>query len=152
MRTVGAAARTSARGACYRPAMRRVPIPLLVPLIVIALPVAVPIALALHKRDQRRMRMVAGLTRCEQCGTALGLASLRYADLTWADHVAALRRSRPNAVFRLARHVWARCAACGAEYDYDPGARVFHRVAASGMPGEKASVETARAITEIRLR
>lgn len=107
--------------------MRRIPIPLLLPIIVIAFPVAVPIAIVLYIRDRRRMQVVAERTRCECCGAMLGVASLRGADTEWTRRVAALRHTQLMMRLRLIRHVWAICAACGAEYDYDAGAHTFHR-------------------------
>jgi hypothetical protein len=38
---------------------------------------------------------------------------------------------------RLIRRVWAICAACGAEYDYDAGAHTFLRVVRSGVPDDE---------------
>jgi hypothetical protein len=112
--------------------MRRISIPLLLPIIVIAFPVAVPIAIVLCIRDRRRMQVVAERTRCECCGAMLGVASLRGADTEWTRRVAALRHTQLMMRLRLIRHVWAICAACGAEYDYDADAHTFHRVGRSG--------------------
>jgi hypothetical protein len=120
--------------------MRRIPIPLLLPMIVIAFPVAVPIAIVLYIRDRRRMRVVAERTRCECCGAVLGVASLRGADTEWTRRTAALQRTRLMMRLRLIRHVWAICAACGAEYDYDGSAHTFHRVGRSGIPDDAAKV------------
>src|ERR1700741_4434169 len=109
--------------------MRRIPIPLLLPVIVIAFPVAVPIAIVLYIRDRRRMRVVAERTHCECCGATLGVASLRGADTEWTKRAAALQDAELTMMrLRLVRHVWAICAACGAEYDYDAGTHTFHRV------------------------
>jgi hypothetical protein len=108
-------------------AMRRIPIPLLLFLILIAFPVAVPIAVVLHLRDQRRMQSMAERTPCECCGATLGVASLRGADAEWKRRAAALQHGRLMMRLHLIRHVWAICAACGAEYDYDARARTFHR-------------------------
>jgi hypothetical protein len=120
--------------------MRRLPIPLLLLLIVIAFPVAVPIALVLHILDRRRMQSVAKVTRCECCGATLGVASLGRADTEWAKRADALRRTGSIMRFRLVRHLWAICAACGAEYDCDFRARTFHRVAGSGLPDDEGTV------------
>jgi hypothetical protein len=122
--------------------MRRIPIPLLLPVIVIAFPVAVPIAIVLYIRDRRRMRVVAERTHCECCGATLGVASLRGADAEWTRRAAALQQDAQPMMtrLRLVRHVWAICAACGAEYDFDAGARTFHRVGGSGMPDDAAKV------------
>jgi hypothetical protein len=122
--------------------MRRIPIPLLLPVIVIAFPVAVPIAIVLYIRDRRRMRVVAERTHCECCGATLGVASLRGADAEWTRRAAALQQDAQPMMMRLrlVRHVWAICAACGAEYDFNAGARTFHRVGGSGMPDDAAKV------------
>ena len=120
--------------------MHRMPIPLLLLLVVIAFPVAVPIALVLHIRDQRRMQSVAKMTRCECCGATLGVASLGRADTEWAKRAAALQREGQIMRLRLIRRLWAICAACGAEYDYDFRARTFHRIARSGRPDDQGKV------------
>jgi hypothetical protein len=39
---------------------------------------------------------------------------------------------------RLIRRVWAICAACGAEYDYDARADTFLRAVRGGVPEGKA--------------
>jgi hypothetical protein len=114
---------------CYHPAMRRIPIPLLLLMIVIAFPVAVPIAVVLHMRDRRRMQAVAERTRCESCGALLSVASLRRADTEWAKQAAALQHAGVIMRLRLIRRVWAICAACGAEYNYDARAHTFHHAA-----------------------
>jgi len=114
--------------------MRRLPVPLLLLLILIAFPVAVPIALVMHLRDQRRMQSVAERTACECCGATLGLASLRSADAEWKRRAEALQHGRLMMRLRLVRHLWAICAACGAEYDYDVRARAFHRTIAVRPP------------------
>jgi hypothetical protein len=36
----------------------------------------------------------------------------------------------------MIRSLWAICAACGTEYDYDFHSRIFHRVAGSDRPGD----------------
>jgi hypothetical protein len=118
--------------------MRRIPIPLLLLVVVIAFPVAVPIALVLHIRDKRRMQIVAERTHCECCGTTLSVASLRGADTAWSRRVAALQHAQPMMRFRLVRHVWAICAGCGAEYDYDAGSRTFHRAGRTGIQDDAA--------------
>jgi hypothetical protein len=117
--------------------MRPIPIKLLLPIVVIAFPVAVPIALVLYIRDKRRMQVVAERTRCECCGATLGVASLRDADTTWTRRVAALQQGHLMMRFRLIRHVWAICAACSAEYDYDTGSHTFHR---TGIQDDAAEV------------
>ena len=119
--------------------MRRIAIPLL-PMIVIAFPLAVPIAIVLHIRDRRRMRVVAERTRCECCGAVLGVASLPGADTEGTRRAAALQHTQLMMRLRLIRYVWAICAACGAEYDYDAGAHTFHRVGRSGIPDDAAKV------------
>ena len=91
-------------------------------------------------RDRRRMRVVAERTRCECCGAVSGVASLRGADTEWTRRVAALRHTQLMMRLRLIRHVWAICAACGAEYDYDAGAHTFHRVGRSGIADDAAKV------------
>ena len=113
--------------------MRRIPIPLFVLIFVIALPVAVPIAIVLYMWDRRRMQVVAERTSCECCGAPLGVASLRRADTEWTKHAAALQHARVLMRLRLIRHVWAICATCGAEYDYDTRAHTFHRVVPNGL-------------------
>jgi hypothetical protein len=120
--------------------MHRIPIPLLLLIIVIAFPVAIPIAIVLHMRDLRRMRAVAERTRCECCGAPLGVASLRRAETEWAKRAAALQHAGPIMRLRLIRRVWAICAACGAEYDYDARARTFLRVVRGGVPDDKGKV------------
>jgi hypothetical protein len=115
--------------------MRRMPIPLLLLMFVIAFPVAVPIALVLHMRDQRRMQSVAGRTPCERCGATLGVASLRGADAEWKRRATALQHARLMMRLRLIRRVWAICAACGAEYDYDARTQTFHRASDVQPPG-----------------
>jgi hypothetical protein len=112
------------------------PIPLLLLIVVIAFPVAIPIAIVLHMRDRRRMRAVAERTRCECCGAPLGVASLRRADTEWAKR-AALKHARPIMRLRLIRRVWATCAACGTEYDYDARAHTFLRVVRRGVPDDE---------------
>jgi hypothetical protein len=107
--------------------MRRLPLPLLLFIFIIAFPVAVPIALVLHVRDQRRMQSMAAKTPCEGCGATLGDAALRAADEEWKRRVEALQHGGLMMRLRLVRHLWAICAACGAEYDYDVRARTFHR-------------------------
>ena len=114
--------------------MRRIPIPLLVLIIVITFPVAVPIAIVLSMWDQRRMQVVAERTSCECCGAPLGIASLRRADTQWAKRAAALQHVRAMMRLRLIRRVWAICAACGADYDYDTRTHTFHRIVPSGLP------------------
>ena len=114
----------------------RISIPLLL-IILIAFPVAVPIALVLQVRD---MQVMAERTRCECCGATLGVASLRGADTEWTRRAAALQHARPMMRLRLIRHVWAICAACGAEYDYDARVHTFHRVGRSGIPDDMAKV------------
>jgi hypothetical protein len=113
------------------------PIPLLLLIIVIAFPVAIPIAIVLHMRDRRRMRAVAERTRCECCGAPLDVASLRRADTEWAKRAAALQHARPIMRLRLICRVWATCAACGAEYDYDARAHTFLRVVRSGVTDDE---------------
>jgi hypothetical protein len=122
--------------------MSRVPIPLLLLLIVIAFPVAVPISLVLYMWDRRRMQVEAERTRCECCGATLGVASLHRADTEWAKRAAALQGARSIMRLRLVRRIWAICIACDAEYDYDPRARTFHRIARSGAPDDPGKVST----------
>ena len=81
------------------------------------------------------MRAVAERTRCECCGAPLGVASLRRADTEWA--AAALQHARPIMRLRLICRVWATCAACGAEYDYDARAHTFLRVVRSGVTDDE---------------
>jgi len=121
--------------------MRRIPIPLLLLIIVIAFPLAVPIAIVLYMRDRRRMQVVAERTSCEPCGAPLGVASLRRADTEWVRHAAALQHVGVMMRFRLVRRVWAICAACGAEYDYDAHTHTFHRIARSGLINEFSVIE-----------
>jgi hypothetical protein len=116
--------------------MRRIPIPLLLLIVVIAFPVAIPIAIVLHMRDRRCIRAVAERTRCECCGAPLGVASLRRADAEWAKRAAALQHARLIMRLRLIRRVWAICAACGAEYDYDARTHTFLRVVRGGVPDD----------------
>jgi hypothetical protein len=116
---------------CYHAGMRRLPLPLLVLIILITFPVTVPIALLSWTWDRRRMRAVAGRTHCEHCGSTLGVASLRRADTEWTRRVSELQIARPLMRLRMIRSLWAICAACGAEYDYDFRSRIFGRVARS---------------------
>jgi hypothetical protein len=68
-------------------------------------------------------------------------ASPRYVVLTQSGRDGLQQDAQPMIMrLRLVRHVWAICAACGAEYDYDAGARTFHRVGGSGMPDDAAKV------------
>ena len=117
---------------CYHAAMRRVPIPLLMLIIVIAFPVAIPIAIVSWVWDRRRMQAVAERTCCEGCGMTLGIASLRRADAEWVKRAAALHSTRAVMRIRMIRSLWAICAACDAEYDYDFRARAFSRAATPG--------------------
>lgn len=116
--------------------MRRMPIPLLLLIVLIAFPVAVPIAIVLHVCDRRRMRAVAEKTRCQCCGATLGVASLRRADIEWANQTEAPQHTGLMMRLRLIRHLWAICGACGAEYDYDADSHTFHRIARSGVPDD----------------
>jgi hypothetical protein len=121
--------------------MRRIPIPLLLLVVVIMFPVAIPIAIVLHVRDRRRMRAAAETTSCECCGAPLAMASLRRADTEWAKRAAALQRAGSMMRLRLIRRVWAICAACGAEYDYDTRADTFLRVVRSGLPDDEGRAD-----------
>lgn len=112
---------------CYHAAMRRLPLPLLLLVILLAAPVAFPFAMVSWIRDHRRMRAVAEQTPCQNCGATLGAASLQRADAKWSKLVAAKLKARPDIRLRMVRKLWAICAACGAEYDYDFGSRTFHR-------------------------
>ena len=125
--------------------MRRVPIPLLVLIILIALPVAIPVAIVSWMLDRRRMQAVAQRTHCERCGATLGDASLHRADTEWAKRVAALLDAQPGMRLRMVRSLWAICAACGAEYDYDFRSRIFHRVAGDDEPGDQGRVNASPA-------
>jgi hypothetical protein len=115
--------------------MRRLPLPLLVLIVLITFPVTIPIALLSWIWDRRRMQAVAGRTHCERCGATLGVASLRRADTEWAKRVAALQGARPTMRFRMIRSLWAVCAVCGAEFNYDFRSRIFHCIAGSREPG-----------------
>jgi hypothetical protein len=126
--------------------MRRVPIPLLVLIIVIALPVAIPIAAVSWVWDRRRMRATAERTRCECCGTTLGVASLSRADAEWAKRVLALQSAGPIMRLRMIRSVWAICTACDVECDYDFSTRIFRRVASSDEPHRQSNVSASPAI------
>src|ERR1700675_3212593 len=55
----------------------------------------------------------------------------------WAKRAAALQHARPIMRLRLICRVWATCAACGAEYDYDARAHTFLRVVRSGVPDDE---------------
>jgi hypothetical protein len=129
--------------------MRRLPLPLIVLMILIASPVAIPIALLSWIWDQRRMRAAAERTRCESCGATLGAASLHRADTEWTKRAAALQAARPLTMFRMVRSLWAICAACGAEYDYDFRTRIFGRVAGSDGPPDPDQVHTPSAIPDL---
>jgi len=109
--------------------MRRLPFPLLVLIILIAFPIAIPIGIVSWIWDRRRMQAVAERARCECCGTALRVASLHRADAEWTKRVAELQIARPLMRLRMIRSLWAICAACGAEYDYNFRNRIFRRVA-----------------------
>ena len=119
--------------------MRRIPIPLLLLVVVIVFPVAIPIAIVLHMRDRRRMRAAAETTRCACCGAPLAMASLRRADTEWAKRAAALQQAGSMMRLRLIRRVWAICAACGAEYDYDVRTHTLLRVVRSGVPDDEGN-------------
>jgi hypothetical protein len=108
--------------------MRQVILLLMVVAFLIACPVLIPIAFVLHARDQRRMRAAADRARCGRCGAILGAASMHRANTVWAERVAALYRDRPGIRLRLVRRLWALCAACGAEYDFDATLRIFSRL------------------------
>jgi hypothetical protein len=120
--------------------MRRLPLPLLVLIILLASPVAIPIAIVSWIRDHRRMRAVAEQTHCEHCGATLGAASLQRADAEWSKRAAARLHAWPDIRMRMVRKLWAICAACGAEYDYDFASRIYHRVAGSDEPGRPDNV------------
>ena len=120
--------------------MRRLPLPLFVLIIVIAFPVAIPIAVVSWIWDHRRMRAAAARTNCERCGAALGSASLHRAETEWTKRVAALLDARPGMRLRMVRRLWAICAACGAEYDYDFRSRMFVRVARNNEPDDASRV------------
>ena len=134
---------------CYHAGMRRLPLPLLVLIILIAFPVAVPIAIVSWVWNRRRMRAIAERTHCERCGAILGAASLHRADAEWTKRVAALRDARPTMRFRTVRSLWAICAACGAEYDYDFGSRIFRRVAGSDEPGNRDKAHASSTIPNL---
>jgi hypothetical protein len=108
--------------------MRQAGLLLMIVAFVIASPVLIPIALILHARDQRRMQTAAATASCEHCGATLGTESLRRADAAWATHVSALQQARPTIRFRLVRRLWATCATCDAEYDFDATLRTFRRL------------------------
>jgi hypothetical protein len=124
--------------------MRRLPIPLLVLIILIAFPVAAPIAIVSWMWDRRRMQAAAERASCERCGATLGVASLRRADTEWAKRVAVLLDARAGMRLRMVRNLWAICAACGAEHDYDFRSRIFHRVAGDDEPGDQPQLSRAR--------
>jgi hypothetical protein len=105
--------------------MRRLPLPSFLLIILLGSPIAIPIAIVSWKRDRRRLQAVAAQTSCEHCGATLGLASLQSADLVWGKRVAALHAARPDMRFRMVRKLWAICATCGTEYDYDFKSCVF---------------------------
>jgi RNase P subunit RPR2 len=115
--------------------------PLQLLIIVIVFPVAIPIAIVLHMRDRLRMRAAAERTRCKCCGAPLAVASLRRADTEWAKRATALQHARSITRLRLVRHVWAICAACGVEYDYDTRADTFLRVVHSGVPDDQGKAD-----------
>jgi hypothetical protein len=121
---------------CYHAGMRRLPLPLLMLMILIAFPVAIPIGIASWIWDHRRMRAAAERTHCERCAATLGVASLHRADTEWTKRVAELQIARPLMRLRMIRSLWAVCAACGAEYDYDFRSRVFRRVTGNDEPGD----------------
>lgn len=120
--------------------MRRLPLPLLVLIILIAFPVAVPIALLSWIWDLRRMRAAAERTHCERCGAVLGAASLQSADAEWAKRFAARQDAASMVKLRMVRSLWAVCAGCGAEYDYDFRSRIFHRPSRSNEPDDPSKV------------
>jgi hypothetical protein len=96
------------------------------------------------------MQAVAEKTHCECCGATLGIASLHRANTEWAKRVAALQRVRPTTRFRLVRHLWAICVACGTEYDYDARARIFHHAARSDVPdSDQGKVSASPAIPDL---
>jgi hypothetical protein len=122
--------------------MRRLPLPLLVLIILIAFPVAVPIALLSWIWDLRRMRAVAERTHCERCGAVLGAASRQSADAEWAKRFAARQDAGSMMRLRMIRSLWAVCAACGAEYDYDFRSHIFSRVARSNEPDDPSKISS----------
>jgi hypothetical protein len=101
-------------------------------IILITFPVTIPIAIASWIWDRSRMQAVAGRTHCERCGATLGVAALQSAEVEWIRRVEALHAEQPTIRFRMIRSLWAICAACGAEYDYDFRRRIFHCVGGSG--------------------
>jgi hypothetical protein len=115
--------------------------PLLLLIIVVVFPVAIPIAIVLHVRERLRMRATAERTRCECCGAPLAVASLRRADTEWAKRTAALQHARSIMRLRLIRRVWAICAACGAEYDYDARADTFLSAVRGGVPDDEGNAD-----------
>jgi hypothetical protein len=118
-------------------------------IILIAFPVAIPIGIVSWIWDRRRMQAVAGRTHCERCGATLGVASLRRADTEWTKRIAALQAGRPTMRFRMIRSLWAICAACGTEFDYDFRSRIFRRVAGSDAPGDPDQVQASSTIPNL---
>jgi hypothetical protein len=122
--------------------MRRLPLPLLVLMILIAFPVTIPIGIVSWMWDRRRMRAVAERTHCERCGATLGVAALQSAEAEWTKRVAALQDARPTMRFRMIRSLWAVCAVCGAEFNYDFHSRIFHcRQRRARRPGPRSCVD-----------
>jgi hypothetical protein len=118
-------------------------------IILITFPVTIPIALLSWIWDRRHMQAVAGRTHCERCGATLGVASLRRADAEWTKRVAALQAERPLMMLRMIRSLWAICAACGAEYDYDFRSRIFRRVADSDQPDNRDNAYASSTIPDL---
>lgn len=104
-------------------------LPVLVPagllLLLVLLPVLLPFVAYQLKRDRKRRAAAAAVTPCVRCGAMLGPATEALADKLWDDEIAALHEEHPDWRWRVVRHVWAVCTACGAHYGFDEARRVF---------------------------
>lgn len=108
---------------------RAVLLPVLVPagllLLLVLLPVLLPLVAYQLERDRKRRAAAAAVTPCIRCGAMLGPVAEALADKVSADEFAARREAYPDWTWRIVRHVWAVCAACGARYGFDEARRVF---------------------------
>lgn len=98
--------------------------------LIILVPAWLPFVLVIHALDQHRMRVIARTFRCAVCGVLLGDAALRLADAAWAKRMDELSRtSPPGTKFRVVRHLFAICPACGHRYNYMKKTRTFEQEA-----------------------
>ena len=95
-------------------------------LMLFTLPVTLPIALLVGWTDDRRLRVVATVTRCSRCGTLLGPDAPAASDAAHVAALAEMQRRYPYHRVRVGRRAQARCPACGADYVWDGKRRTLH--------------------------